>query len=88
MGFRIWVLQESLCSTSEMSAKGNCGMEINLDKVPLRDKNMSAYEIMLSESQERMLVVIEKGKEQIAKDIFDKWDLNCSEIGKVIVIAE
>jgi phosphoribosylformylglycinamidine synthase II len=72
------------CSTSEMSAKGKCGMEINLDKVPLRDENMSAYEIMLSESQERMLVVIEKGKEQIAIDIFDKWDLNCVEIGKVI----
>lgn len=72
------------CSTSEMSAKGNCGMEINLDKVPLRDKNMSAYEIMLSESQERMLVVIEKGKEKTAKDIFEKWDLNCAEIGKVI----
>lgn len=71
------------CSTSEMSAKGNCGMEINLDKVPLRDENMSAYEIMLSESQERMLVVIEKGKEQIAIDIFNKWDLNCEEIGKV-----
>lgn len=72
------------CSTSEMSAKGKCGMEINLDKVPLRDENMSAYEIMLSESQERMLVVIEKGKEKIAKDIFEKWDLNCVEIGKVI----
>ncbi|MEO6694676.1 MAG: phosphoribosylformylglycinamidine synthase subunit PurL [Ignavibacteria bacterium] len=72
------------CSTSEMSAKGNCGMEIDLDLVPLRDKNMNAYEIMLSESQERMLIVIEKGKEQIAKDIFEKWDLNCVEIGKVI----
>ncbi|MBK8383941.1 MAG: phosphoribosylformylglycinamidine synthase subunit PurL [Ignavibacteria bacterium] len=71
------------CSTSEMSAKGKCGMEINLDKVPLRDENMSAYEIMLSESQERMLVVIEKGKEQIAIDIFNKWDLNCEEIGRV-----
>lgn len=72
------------CSTSEMSAKGECGMEINLDLVPLRDKNMSPYEIMLSESQERMLVVIEKGKEQRAKEIFEKWDLNCVEIGKVI----
>lgn len=72
------------CSTSEMSAKGKCGMEINLDLVPLRDKEMTSYEIMLSESQERMLVVIETGKEKIAKDIFDKWDLNCVEIGKVI----
>lgn len=72
------------CSTSEMSAKGNCGMEINLDNVPLRDENMTAYEIMLSESQERMLVVIEKGKEERAKEIFDKWDLNCVQIGTVI----
>lgn len=71
------------CSTSEMSAKGNSGMEINLDLVPVREENMSAYEIMLSESQERMLVVIEKGKEDTAKKIFDKWDLNCVEIGKV-----
>ncbi|MGH2575549.1 MAG: phosphoribosylformylglycinamidine synthase subunit PurL, partial [Ignavibacteria bacterium] len=71
------------CSTSEMSAKGNWGMEIDLDLVPVREENMSAYEIMLSESQERMLVVIEKGKEKIAKEIFQKWDLNCVEIGKV-----
>ncbi|HEY5536292.1 MAG TPA: phosphoribosylformylglycinamidine synthase subunit PurL [Ignavibacteria bacterium] len=72
------------CSSSEMSAKGNCGMEINLDLVLLRDKSMSAYEIMLSESQERMLVVVEKGKEEIAKKIFSKWDLNCVQIGNVI----
>ena len=72
------------CSSSEMSAKGRCGMEINLDKVPLRDENMSAYEIMLSESQERMLLVAHIGKEKIVKDIFNKWDLNCVEIGKVI----
>ena len=71
------------CSTTEMSAKGKCGMQIDLDLVPLRDKNMSAYEIMLSESQERMLVVIEKGKEKTAKDIFEKWDLNCVEIGTI-----
>ncbi|HEY3250953.1 MAG TPA: phosphoribosylformylglycinamidine synthase subunit PurL [Ignavibacteria bacterium] len=71
------------CSTSEMSAKGNSGMEINLDLVPAREENMSAYEIMLSESQERMLVVIEKGKEEIAKKIFEKWDLNCVQIGHV-----
>lgn len=72
------------CSTSEMSAKGNCGMEINLDKVPLRDASMSAYEIMLSESQERMLVVIKKGMEATAKSIFEKWDLNCVQIGEII----
>ncbi len=71
------------CSTSEMSAKGNSGMEINLDLVPVREENMSAYEIMLSESQERMLVVIKKGMEDTAKKIFEKWDLNCVEIGKV-----
>jgi phosphoribosylformylglycinamidine synthase len=72
------------CSTSEMSAKGKSGMEIDLDLVPVREENMSAYEIMLSESQERMLVVIEKGKEDVAKSIFKKWDLNCIQIGKVI----
>lgn len=72
------------CSSSEMSAKGKCGMEINLDLVPLRDENMSAYEIMLSESQERMLLVAHKGKEQTVKDIFEKWDLNVVEVGKVI----
>ncbi|MDD5361569.1 MAG: phosphoribosylformylglycinamidine synthase subunit PurL [Ignavibacteria bacterium] len=72
------------CSSSEMSAKGKCGMEINLDLVPLRDNDMSAYEIMLSESQERMLIVAEKGKEQTVLDIFKKWDLNCVEVGKVI----
>jgi phosphoribosylformylglycinamidine synthase len=71
------------CSTSEMSAKGNTGMEINLDLVPVREENMSAYEIMLSESQERMLVIIEKGKEDKALEIFDKWDLNCVKIGQV-----
>lgn len=72
-----------VCSTSEMSAKGGHGMDIYLDKVPLRQKNMKPFEILLSESQERMLVVIEKGKEGIAMDIFGKWDLNCVEIGKV-----
>ena len=72
------------CSTSEMSAKGNCGMKINLDLVPLRDSDMSGYEIMLSESQERMLVVVHKGQEETAKKIFDKWDLNCVAIGEII----
>lgn len=72
------------CSTSEMSAKGNCGMKINLDFVPLRDSDMSGYEIMLSESQERMLVVVNKGMEETAKKIFDKWDLNCVAIGEII----
>lgn len=71
------------CSTSEMSAKEGFGMDIDLDFVPAREENMSAYELMLSESQERMLVVIEKGKEDTAKKIFEKWDLNCVQIGTV-----
>ena len=73
-----------ICSTSEMSAKGGHGMRINLDKVPLRQTNMEAWEFLLSESQERMLVVIEKGREKEVEKIFDKWDLNCQIIGEVI----
>ena len=72
------------CSTSEMSAAGNVGMKIDLDKVPTRQSNMKDWEILLSESQERMLVVVEKGKEADVKKIFDKWDLNCELIGEVI----
>ncbi|GAB4052890.1 phosphoribosylformylglycinamidine synthase subunit PurL [Spirosoma litoris] len=72
-----------ICSTSEMSAKGEHGMIIDLDKVPTRQPNMAPFEILLSESQERMLVVIEKGKEHIIQGIFDKWDLNCAQIGEV-----
>lgn len=71
------------CSSSEMSAKGNVGMNINLNNVPLREADMSAYEIMLSESQERMLVVIEKGKESIAAAICEKWDVPFTLIGEV-----
>lgn len=70
------------CSTSEMSAKGNVGMRINLDNVPLREEGMTAYEIMLSESQERMLVVVEKGKEHIAEAICEKWDIDVRTIGE------
>ncbi|MDR0970858.1 MAG: phosphoribosylformylglycinamidine synthase subunit PurL [Bacteroidales bacterium] len=72
-----------ICSTSEMSEKGNSGMDIYLDKVPLRQSNIEPWEILLSESQERMLVVVEKGKEKIVEDIFKKWDLNCANIGEV-----
>ncbi|SFC38068.1 phosphoribosylformylglycinamidine synthase [Flexibacter flexilis DSM 6793] len=72
-----------ICSTSEMSAKGKHGMEIWLDKVPTRQANMQPFEILLSESQERMLVVVEKGSEAQIKAIFDKWDLNCEQIGVV-----
>ena len=71
------------CSTTEMSAAGGVGMEINLDKVPTRQENMLPYEILLSESQERMLVVVQKGKEHVVKSIFDKWDLHAEEIGYV-----
>jgi len=72
-----------ICSTSEMSAKGEVGMRIDLDKVPTRQKNMKAWELLLSESQERMLLVAEKGREQEVIDIFEKWDLPCSVIGEV-----
>ena len=71
------------CSCSEMSAKGKTGIKIDLDKVPLREKDMNAYEIMLSESQERMLIVVEKGFEDELKKIFNKWELNCDEVGIV-----
>jgi phosphoribosylformylglycinamidine synthase II len=72
-----------ICSTSEMSAKGEHGMIIDLSKVPTRQPNMQPFEILLSESQERMLIVVEKGREDEAKRIFDKWDLNCEQIGTV-----
>ena len=69
-------------SSIEMASKGNLGIEINLDKVPCREANMTPYEIMLSESQERMLIVLEKGKEEMAQKIFDKWNLDFAVIGK------
>lgn len=72
-----------ICSTSEMSAKGEVGMRIDLDKVPTRQKNMKAWELLLSESQERMLMVVEKGREAEVIAVFEKWDLPCSEIGEV-----
>ncbi len=72
-----------ICSTSEMSAKGGVGMRINLDKVPTRQQNMKAWELLLSESQERMLIVMEKGKEAEVLQVFEKWDLPCSQIGEV-----
>ncbi len=72
-----------ICSTSEMSAKGEHGMDIWLDKVPTRQKGMLGWEILLSESQERMLMVVEKGKEEIVEAVFDKWDLHYAVIGVV-----
>jgi len=71
------------CSSSEMSAKGGCGMDIWLDKVPTRQEGMLPFEILLSESQERMLVVVKKGRENEVIEIFNKWDLNCVQIGEV-----
>ncbi len=72
-----------ICSTSETSAKGGVGMRIDLEKVPSRQKNMKAWELLLSESQERMLMVVKKGREKEVLGIFAKWDLPCSQIGEV-----
>jgi phosphoribosylformylglycinamidine synthase len=71
------------CSTSEMSAKGEHGMIIHLDKVPTRQENMKPWEMLLSESQERMLIVVIKGREEEVQHIFDKWDIHCVQIGEV-----
>lgn len=71
------------CSTSEMSAKSGTGMKIFLDKVPTRQEQMKPFEILLSESQERMLVVCRQGMENELKSVFDKWDLTCEKIGEV-----
>lgn len=72
-----------ICSNSEMSAKGEHGMRIDLDLVPMRQENMKPFEILLSESQERMLIVVEKGRERDVEAVFDRWDLNCAIIGEV-----
>lgn len=72
------------CSSSEMTAKGGEGMRLDLDKVPMREDGMTAYELLLSESQERMLVVAEKGREQDVIDVYEKWDLNAVVIGEVV----
>jgi phosphoribosylformylglycinamidine synthase II len=72
-----------ICSTAEMSAKGEVGMRIDLDKVPTRQPNMKTWELLLSESQERMLLVAKKGEEDKVIKVFEKWDLPCSVIGEV-----
>ncbi|MEO6490129.1 MAG: phosphoribosylformylglycinamidine synthase subunit PurL [Ferruginibacter sp.] len=72
-----------ICSTAEMSAKGNAGMRIDLNKVPTRQNDMKAWELLLSESQERMLLVVKKGSEDSVLKVFNKWDLPCSLIGHV-----
>ena len=72
-----------ICSTSEMSAKGGVGMDIYLDRVPTRQEGMQAWEILLSESQERMLLVCENGREAEIEAVFERWDLQCVNIGRV-----
>ncbi len=71
------------CSTSEMSAKSGVGMDVWLDKVPMRQSDMKSWELLLSESQERMLVVVEKGKEHLAEEVFRKWEITYAHIGQV-----
>ena len=72
------------CSAVEMGDKGNLGISLDLEKVPTREPDMSAYEMMLSESQERMLMVLDPQKEHLAKSIFDKWDLDFAIVGETI----
>ena len=71
------------CSTCETAARGGTGIELDLDKVPQRGPDMTSYELMLSESQERMLIIVEKGREDEVKRIFDKWDLPWAQVGVV-----
>ena len=77
-----------ICSSAEMAEKGSVGMEIDLSKVPLREEGMIPYEILLSESQERMLLVVRKGKDKEVFNIAEKWKLNCVKIGKVVIGTE
>src|SRR5262245_14218925 len=72
------------CSTSEMGARSGTGVEIDIEKVPKRETGMTAYEVMLSESQERMLLVAERGREREVVEVFEKWDLHAEPIGRVI----
>src|SRR5271167_1711958 len=72
------------CSTCETASRGGTGVEIDLAKVPKRETGMTPYEIMLSESQERMLIIVKKGREQTVCDIFEKWDLPFAEVGTVM----
>ncbi|MBM4386713.1 MAG: phosphoribosylformylglycinamidine synthase subunit PurL, partial [Deltaproteobacteria bacterium] len=72
------------CSSFEMASRGGCGMRVNLDRVPMRAKGMTPYELLLSESQERMLIVARKGSEGEVGKIFEKWDLDAVVIGEVV----
>ena len=71
------------CSTCETASRGNSGIEIDLDLVPQRETGMNSYEIMLSESQERMLVIVNRGRERELEEVFEKWDLHAARIGEV-----
>jgi phosphoribosylformylglycinamidine synthase len=71
------------CSTCETASRGGSGIEIDLAKVPKREPGMTPYETLLSESQERMLIIAKRGKENVVREIFDKWDVPCAEIGRV-----
>jgi phosphoribosylformylglycinamidine synthase II len=71
------------CSTCETASRAGSGIEIDLAKVPKREPGMTPYEVMLSESQERMLIIAKRGKENLVREIFDKWDVPCAEIGRV-----
>ena len=71
------------CSTCETASRGDSGIEIDLAKVPKREPGMTPYEILLSESQERMLIIAKRGQENVVREIFDKWDVPCAEIGRV-----
>src|SRR4029453_17929053 len=71
------------CSTCETASRGGSGIEIDLAKVPKRESGMTPYEILLSESQERMLIIAKQGKENVVREIFEKWDVPCAEIGRV-----
>ena len=75
------------CSTCEMGSRGDVGIEIELDRVPQRETGMTPYEIMLSESQERMLLVAEKGREDEVFRVFEKWGLDAVEVGRVTRMA-
>ena len=71
------------CSTCETASRGGSGIEIDLAKVPMREPGMTPYEILLSESQERMLIIAKRGKENVVREVFEKWDVPCAEIGRV-----
>ena len=75
------------CSTCETASRAGSGIEIDLAKVPKRELGMTPYEILLSESQERMLIIARRGKEDVVRAIFEKWDVPCVEIGRVVRTA-